>query len=516
MRVPVLKNQHSPALIRSFALLLALAWLPVAPAGAQSTAAVLLDVARSGDLQALEAQVRQGVDVNAAAGDGTTALHHVVRRNEADAVELLLRAGADPNATTDLSITPLLLASGNGNSTIMRLLLANGADLVVRDHAGETLLMAAARAGDAAAITLLVELGADLEAGDSPYEQTALMLAARTGNDAAVAALLQAGANHMAMTRVGPEPRFGPNGGTRGEGVEKAPARGMRQAIPGGKTALMYAAREGHLGSVRLLLDAGANIDAADPNGITPLIFAASNDRMEVAQFLVERGANIQTLDWYGRSALWAAIDVRNMDTPNPPLGNGIDRARVLRFITLLLERGADPNSRIVEMPVVRRHVLPLGSLSWVDFTGETPFIRAALAGDVAVMRLLLKHGADPLLATSGGTTSLMAAAGVNWVVSQTWDEGPAALLEAVQICLDAGVDVNAANTMGVRAIHGAANRGSDNIIRLLAEHGADLTALDGNGRSAQDWAQGVFLATHPPIPKPDTLTLLHQLIGSP
>jgi ankyrin repeat protein len=161
---------------------------------------------------------------------------------------------------------------------------------------------------------------------------------------------------------------------------------------------------------------------------------------------------------------------------------------------------------------VVRSHVLPLGSLSWVDFTGETPFIRAALAGDTVVMRLLLEHGADANLATTHGTTALAAAAGMNWTVAQTVTWGPAALLEAVRICHDAGNDVNAANSKGIRAIHAAANRGSDDIIQYLAAHGADLHAKDGDGRTAMDWAQGVFLATHPPTARPTAIEALRKL----
>ena len=472
-----------------------------------------LAAAETGERAAVQALLKAGSDPNANSGDGTMALHHAVRRKRLQAAELLLEAGADVNATTQLSVTPLMLASRNGDADMLQLLIAHGADLEARDHAGETLLMAAARGGDAATISLLLQHGADPEARDTAYQQTALIHAARAGQPEAVDALLEGGADVHAASRVGEEPPFRPNGGTRGEGVEKAPERGMRAAIPGGKTALHFAARDGHTAIVAQLLEAGAEIDAADPNGITPLIFAISNNRMDTARLLIERGADIGHLDWYGRSALWSAIDVRNMDSPNPPLGNGVDREPVFDLIALLLERGADPNTRIREMPVVRRHILPLGSLSWVDFTGETPFIRAALAGDVRVMRLLLQHGADPLIATQHGTTALMAAAGVNWVVSQTWDEGAAALLEAVQICFDAGIDVNAANSKGVRAIHGAANRGSNDIVRFLAANGAELDVADANGRTPLDWARGVFLATHPPLAKPETIALLEGLL---
>jgi ankyrin repeat protein len=374
------------------------------------------------------------------------------------------------------------------------------------------MLMAAARGGNPAVILALLQAGAERDARDTEYDQTALHLAARAGNVDAARALLEAGADVMARTGVGPEPPFRRIGGTQGKGVEKSPARGARPAIPGGKTPLHYAARDGHLEMVRLLLDAGASIDDRDPNDITPLLLASSNDRVAVAKLLIERGADIQAIDWYGRTPLYAAIDVRNRDSPDPQAGSGTDTAGNLELIRLLLDKGARPNTRIREMPVVRSHVLPLGSLSWVDFTGETPFIRAALAGDTVVMRLLLEHGADANLATTHGTTALAAAAGMNWTVAQTVTWGPAALLEAVRICHDAGNDVNAANSKGIRAIHAAANRGSDDIIQYLAAHGADLHAKDGDGRTAMDWAQGVFLATHPPTARPTAIEALRKL----
>jgi ankyrin len=156
------------------------------------------------------------------------------------------------------------------------------------------------------------------------------------------------------------------------------------------------------------------------------------------------------------------------------------------------------------------------GTLEWVDFTGQTPFIRAALAGDVTVMKRLLARGADPKIPTFGGTTALMAAAGVNWVVDQTADEGATALLEAVQLCVDLGLDVNAINSMGLTAAHGAANRGSDDILRFLASKGARLDVKDKEGRTPLTWAEGVFLATHPARPKPSSIALLKQLTGGP
>src|SRR5690606_12819043 len=110
------------------------------------------------------------------------------------------------------------------------------------------------------------------------------------------------------------------------------------------------------------------------------------------------------------------------------------------------------------------------------------------------------------------GTTALMAAAGVNWVVAQTWTESEDQLLEAVKLCHALGMDLNHSNSMGLTALHGAANRGSNNIIAYLAANGADLERRDNEGRSALDWAEGVFLATHPAEPKPAAIALLREL----
>jgi len=129
---------------------------------------------------------------------------------------------------------------------------------------------------------------------------------------------------------------------------------------------------------------------------------------------------------------------------------------------------------------------------------------------------MLLAHGADPTIATFGGTTALMAAAGVNWVVDQTYDEGPKALLEAVKMCAALGLDVNAVNSMGLTALHGAANRGSDEIIQFLVDKGARLDVKDKEGRTPLTWAEGVFLATHPARPKPSSIALIKKLMDAP
>jgi ankyrin repeat protein len=461
----------------------------------------------------------QAQDQAQAAGEE---LHWLVERGEAARVRALLEQGADPRLANRLGVTPLYLAAANGDAEIIELLLAAGADPNARDTVGETMLMAAVGSGELEAVATLLAHGGEVNALDTAYDQTALMFAARAGYEPIVDALLAAGATVDARTRVDDEPRWIlPNsraGFGFGKGIIRGGLpedRGMRPFRGGGLTPLLYAAREGHTATVARLLDAGAAIDGVEANDISPLLMAIANDRMATATLLVERGAAIDRQDWYGRSPLWEAVNVRNLYVHNQTFEHNVDREGALGVVRLLLQRGADPNPRTKESPPVRNHLLATtGTLEWVDFTGQTPFLAAALAGDVTVMRLLLEHGADPDIATVHGTTPLMAAAGVNWVVSQTYTEGPEQLLAAVELCHGLGMDVNAVNSMGITAVMGAANRGSDAIIEYLVANGARLDVVDDEGRSPLDWAKGVFLATHPAEPKPSSIALIERLMA--
>lgn len=481
----------------------------------------LADAAMRRDVATVRKLLDDKVDVNAPGADGTPALHWLVRVDDFETTRRLIRAGADASQPNRYGVTPMQLACANGNPEMIALLLEAGADPNVVDKQGETALMTAVRSGSVESVKKLLDHGATIDTRDPAFQQTALMIAIRENHPDVVKVLVEGGAQVNVQTRTGDTPQWIlPNsvpGFGHGIGIVRGglPDRGSRYLIPGAMTPLLYAARDGRIDSAKILLAAGAEIDHADANGITPLLMAITNNHVDMARFLIDRGANVKAVDWYGRTPLWAAVELRNMDVDSSTFENGVDRGPVLDLIKAILEKGVDVNARTKEVTPIRRQMLHVtGDLSWVDFTGQTAFVRAALAADLEVMRLLLAHGADPKISAFAGTTALMAAAGVNWVVDQTWDEGPAARLEAVKLCYELGLNVNDTNSMGITAVMGAANRGSDDIIEFLVSKGAKLDVKDKEGRTPLKWAEGVFLATHPAKPKPTSIALIKKLLN--
>jgi ankyrin repeat protein len=494
--------------------LVVLALLPVAEIDDR-----LAEAAKNGNVAAIKSLIEQKADVNAPGPDGTPPLYWAIQSDDLATAQLLIRAGADVKGPNRYGITPIQIAAGSGNVAMIRALLDAGADPNTIDPANQTALITAVRSGELEAVRVLLERGAKVDWAEPTYGQTALMFGVREASPAVVDLLIKNGASVRARTRTGPTPAFRPanppGGGSHGVGIVRSglPERGNRQPIPGSMTPLLYAVRDGKLAVVKLLVAAGSDVNEVEANDISALLLAIGNDRMDVARFLIEKGADLNHADWYGRTPLWQAVEVRNMDLDSSSYKNYVEnREEILELIQTMLERGANPNARTKEVPPWRRTMLPLGSLEWVDFVGMTPFIYAARSADLPVMRLLLKHGADPNITPLAGTTALMAAAGINWVVKQTYSESNDDFLKAVQFLYDLGQDVNALNSMGLRAIHGAANRGSDDIIRFLVSKGAKLDVKDSEGRTPMDWAEGVFLATHPPEPKPSTIALLKEL----
>src|SRR5215510_5586021 len=448
---------------------------------------------------------------NAAGPDGSTPLHQAVRANDIKSVDALIKRGADVKATTRYGVTPIGLAALTGNAAILRRLLDAGADVNTATPGGETTLMTASRSGNIEAVTLLLDRGAVVNAKDNTRSQTALMWAVTENHPDIVKLLVARGADVKAQTTITtPKGEYVPAraGGASGNGIIR------QRALPtkdGGMAPLLFAVRDGNVAMTRLLLELGADINQTTGNHTSPLLIALLNGQVTLATELLEKGADPNITDDYKRGALFAAIELRNFNHEKYPFlyDEGRDP---LELIKALLEKGADPNVRTDTTPV---HGLMQFDGSWVNFDGQTAFIRAALSGDIQVMRLLLQHGADPNIGTAQGSTALMAASGINWIPAQTFTRSEADYVEAVKLCLERGADVNATNTLKLAAIHGAANRGWVSIIQILADHGARLDQPDVGGRTPMTFAEGTFLAIRPPVAKPEAIALLKKLIGN-
>jgi ankyrin repeat protein len=306
----------------------------------------------------------------------------------------------------------------------------------------------------------------------------------------------------------------------------------------------MFAARTGCIECAELLLDAGADINLSDPYGVTPLVVAALNLQNDFAAYLVEKGADIAQWDLYGRTPLYVAIDM--VDYP-PPRGRDSEPPMSgLELAELLLERGANPNSQLKQWrpPFVR---LARGQDNTLA-TGATALLRAAHASDVAALKLLLRHGALVDLPNASGITPLMAAAGVGVSpnTSRAKKKTEATSIEAARLLIEAGADVNRAThdprrirtdpkvreqmfgfifqmafdyaylpPSGRTALHGAAQKGWNQMVRFLVENGAELQAVDATGRTPRDMAMGNYeLAITEPRPDPlrETVALLEEL----
>jgi ankyrin repeat protein/glyoxylase-like metal-dependent hydrolase (beta-lactamase superfamily II) len=454
----------------------------------------LIDAVKRGDTAAVAALLNQGVDVNKPDPDGTTALHWAAHRSDLKTAELLLGAGANAAAVNAYGATAISEAAAEGAAEMIARLLDAGADANTASPEGETVLMTAARAGNAEAVRKLVQRGAVVDAREKWKGQTALMWASAGNHAEAAKILIESGAGVNARSTVWPEEVKRPSNGNL---VSKRPK--------GGLTPLLYAAREGAIDAARVLVKAGANLNITEPDGITPSIMAVINGHYDVAAFLLEAGANPNLADRWGRTVLYAAVDMHSLQPsatrPAPRIAdkrNGLDVAR------LALEHGASPNPQLVD-------ALPGRSLSDdpdpVLRAGATPFIRAAKTGDAAAMQLLLEHGADPKIATKDHTTALMVAAGIGW----RFGDAPipeANVLESARLCVKLGLDVNAVNEKGQAAIHGAADRGAERIIEFLADNGANMDVKDQKGMTPLILAAGSDKDGygHPGFPRAEAL----------
>jgi ankyrin repeat protein len=448
----------------------------------------LADAVERRDVRAAQSLLKQRADVNATQADGATALHWAAHWDDLATAELLLRGGAKANAANDLGVTPLALACENGSAPMVEALLKAGANANARVTTGETALMTAARAGNAIVVKALIARGADVNAKEPTHNQTALMWAASSAHPDVVRTLVEAGADVNARSDV--RPRVVHTGNRFGDRNE---SRGVVTMDLGGFTPLLFAAREGDVESGKILLAAGASANDRAPNGASVLVVAAHSGHGPFATLLLEKGADPNAAD-AGYTALHAAVlrgDVA--------------------LVNALLARGANPNTPLAK-GTPSRYYSKDWALNSTSLAGTTPLWQAARYGDVTIMRALAAAGADPKYRSADGSTILIAAVAANsgfgtgdrrerYVgpgdITPTPQENERVTYEAAVAALDLGADINATTQGGDTALHVAAQQALDSVARLLVEKGANLEAKNKRGLTPL----GVAVAPRPRNP---------------
>lgn len=420
-----------------------------------ATADTLVEAVKRQDQATVRAMLRRKVDVNAPALDGATPLQWAASRNDLAIADLLVKAGAKADVANDYGVTPLSLAALNGSAPMLDLLLTAGANPNLALPSGETPLMTAARTGNVPAVTALLNRGAQVDATEPVAGQTALLWALSERHLPVARVLVDKGAN-------------------------------VQLASTSGFTPLMMAARFGHQEAAAFLLEKGAPINTVATDGHSALTVAVLRGQTDLALYLLTKGADAKN-DKAGYTALhWAAGKWESGMTHDYPESteeewrylNGVVTKKA-ELINALLEHGADINARLKKNPP--RYGIHLFFVMPLQET--TPFFLAALSADVDTMKLLVAKGADPKLLNANKSTALMAAAGLGRVPGDSLitDEDAAA---AATLCLDLGIDVNAANTSGETALHGTAYYGNPKVAQLLVERGAHMSAKNRSGQT--------------------------------
>ena len=441
----------------------------------------LVDAVKAGNTAAVTSLLAKKVDVNAPEADGTTALHWAVRNDDQALVDRLIRAGANAKAENRYGMTPIALACQNGSAPVVERLLKAGVRANATGPLGETALHLCSRTGKPEAVRVLIANGASIDVIENWRGQTPLMWAAAEGHGDAMKVLIEAGADVNARSSIIVWER------------QRSEEPRDKWLPPGGLTPLLFAAREGKVASAKVLLDAGADINIVDPDRHTALILALTNGQFDVAGLLIERGADVNMEDKVGQTALYSAVDGHTVPLSNRPAPRETDDTlSSLDVIKMLLAKGAKVDAPLrAQLPY--RTKLDRGG-DGVLGNGTTPLIRAAKAADVPVIKLLLEKGANARAATRNGVTAVMMAANVSRAEADMTGRAKTEkdIIEAIRLLVAAGASVNGAETQNGRtALHGAAMWGLSDVVKFLKDAGADLNPADRRGFTPLDHALG-------------------------
>ena len=542
---------------RALALIVAVTLSASLAAQARSAIA---EAAQSKDAAAVKKLLKEGADVNAAQGDGMTALHWAALNGDAELASMLLYAGANVGAKTRIGgYTPLHLAAQIGNANVMAPLVAAGAQVAALTTTGATALMQAAHSGSADAVRILIENGADPNVKETANGQTALMFAAASDRVEVVKLLLSRGADLHATSRVEDFSALTMSNDADQNGVPRPQApRGPGPDVPGitrpfnyneligkhgGLAALHFAARQGAVATAEALIKGGADVNQRGAGDrTTPVLVAAINGHFDLVSYLLDNGADPNLASQGGVTPLYAVVNVQWQPRSFYPQPRAYlqQKTSYLELMRKLLDQGADPNARTNRNTWFTQYNF---DLLRTDDSGATPFWRAAYASDIAAMKMLMEYGADPQIPTmrvaqrqnfqggtrggsdrdplnrpplptgGPGTPPLVAAAGAGYsegFAGNAHRFAPTCMMAAVKFLVEeVGADVNAEDEDGSTAVHNAASRGDNEMILYLVSKGADVTKINRRGQTTVDMANGPVQRTQP---YPETIKLLESL----
>ena len=564
--------------------------------GAVPPESPVADAAMRADLDKVRILLKAGADVNVAQGDGMTALHWSAENRSVEMAAMLIYAGANVEAVTRIGgYTPLHLASRSGSAAIVQELLEAGANPTVASSAGgATPLHFAAAASSRGAVISLLDHGAEIDARESAWEQTPLMFAASLGRTEIVELLLSRGADvsvttsavylpalqdedraarqrrdkvldgfraqnvsgseswrpsptevqaAMESSRIDPEESANPE--EEGEdayneqvGVPGGNSYADLVGTMGGTTALIHAVREGHLETVGVLLDHGADINQPSAGDqTTPLLSAIINGYFDLALELLKHGADPRLASTAGTTPLFSVINTRWAPKARYPQqeAHKQQQASHLEVMEALRRAGANPNARLTKHLWFMEYTF---SHLGIDTSGATPFWRATHALDVPAMKLLVEYGADPGIPTTKGQDRrsrggggedpsglppvpfggpavhpIHVAAGHGYgtgYAGYSHRHAPDAWLTTVKYLVEEhGADVNARDHNGYSPVHNAASRGDIEMIHYLVDKGADVMVVSRRGQTTVDMANGPQQRLQP---FPEAMSLLESL----
>jgi ankyrin repeat protein len=523
--------------------------------GAQSRSPIA-DAAQAKDTAGIRKLIKEGGDVNGAQGDGMTALHHAALNGDAELAQMLLYAGANTGAKTRIGgYTPLHLAAQMGHANVIAPLVTSGAQVSALTATGATALMHAAHSGNVDAVRILIENGAEPNVKETANGQTALMFAAASDRVDVVKLLIARGADLHATSRVEDFAKLTMELDTDQNGVPRPQQPTNPNDVPGvtrpfnyneligkhgGLAPLHFAARQGAMATAEALIKAGANINqrgAGDKT--TPVLVAAINGHFDLVSMLLDNGANPNLASEGGVTPLYAVVNVQWQPRSFYPQPRAYLQQKIgyLELMKKLLDKGADPNARTNRNTWFTQYNF---DLLRTDDSGATPFWRAAYASDIAAMKMLIEHGADPQIPTmrvaqrgnfqggtrggsdadpmarpplptgGPGTPPLVAAAGAGYsegFAGNAHRFAPTGMMAAVKYLVEeVGADVNAEDEDGNTAVHNAASRGDNEMILYLVSKGADVKKVNRRGQTTVDMANGPVQRTQP---YPETIKLL-------